>query len=387
MSNQIFIEDKRHPHVLSIEQPTTQVIEVVRRELKGEKGDTVFTPTENGICQTTSSIQILDTLIVGRGITGSLEGTSSFSVSSSYTSYADTSSYTTAISGSANYISKFTGKSTLVNSLIYDDGTHVGIGRLLPSEILDVNGNVQATGFKTSNGTASQAFTANGGTFDLNTKADLVDGKVPSSQLPSYVGDVLEFANLISFPTTGESGKIYIAIDTNTIYRWSGTEYEEISISKQFVTDSITTAIAGLQDNRLEFNELSDFPAIGDETKFYIDLSEDQIYIWDSNLQIYKKQSLSASTVGNYRVEIISTKGNLFKNDFIETTLIAKVYCDSEDITDSLPQNSFRWKRVSDDLDGDNAWNLLHQNFGSNVLNIGSDDVKNKAVFNCEVNI
>ena len=59
----------------------------------------------------------------------------------------------------------------------------------------------------------------------------MVDGKVPSSQLPSYVDDVLEFANLASFPTTGESGKVYIAIDTNVTYRWSGTGYAEISAS------------------------------------------------------------------------------------------------------------------------------------------------------------
>ena len=89
----------------------------------------------------------------------------------------------------------------------------------------------------------------------------------------------------------------------------------------------------------------------------------------------------------NYRVEITSTNGNLFKNDIIETTLVARVYFGSEDITDSLPQNSFRWKRVSDDSDSDNAWNLLHQDFGSNILAISSIDVENRAVFNCEVNI
>ena len=89
----------------------------------------------------------------------------------------------------------------------------------------------------------------------------------------------------------------------------------------------------------------------------------------------------------NYRVEITSTNGNFFKNDIIETTLIAKVYYGSEDITDSLPQNSFRWKRVSSDSVSDNAWNLLHQDFGSNILAISSIDVENRAVFNCEVNI
>lgn len=56
-------------------------------------------------------------------------------------------------------------------------------------------------------------------------------GKVPTAQLPSYVDDVLEFDNKSVFPATGESGKIYIAKDTNKTYRWSGTAYIEISAS------------------------------------------------------------------------------------------------------------------------------------------------------------
>ena len=49
------------------------------------------------------------------------------------------------------------------------------------------------------------------------------NGLVPSSQLPSYVDDVLEYDKLASFPKTGESGKIYVAQDSNKTYRWSGT--------------------------------------------------------------------------------------------------------------------------------------------------------------------
>lgn len=54
-------------------------------------------------------------------------------------------------------------------------------------------------------------------------------GKVPSTQLPSYVDDVLEFDNRTGFPATGEAGKIYVAKDTNKTYRWSGTAYVEIA--------------------------------------------------------------------------------------------------------------------------------------------------------------
>lgn len=65
----------------------------------------------------------------------------------------------------------------------------------------------------------------------LNAKADLVGGFVPANQLPSYVDDVLEFADLGLFPGTGETGKIYIALNNNRVYRWSGSAYMEIVAS------------------------------------------------------------------------------------------------------------------------------------------------------------
>ncbi len=55
--------------------------------------------------------------------------------------------------------------------------------------------------------------------------------KIDATYLPSYVDDVLEYANLAGFPGTGEQGKIYVAIDTNKTYRWSGSVYIEISSS------------------------------------------------------------------------------------------------------------------------------------------------------------
>lgn len=67
---------------------------------------------------------------------------------------------------------------------------------------------------------------ANNGVAELDST-----GKVLSSQLPSYIDDVLEYATLANFPTTGETGKIYIAINTNLTYRWTGTSYTEISPS------------------------------------------------------------------------------------------------------------------------------------------------------------
>lgn len=81
----------------------------------------------------------------------------------------------------------------------------------------------------------------------LTGKADLVDGKVPASQLPSFVDDVIEgtlvnsttFNDASGSAVTPESGKIYVA--NNKTYRWSGSAYVEIS---QGVTLGETSATA-----------------------------------------------------------------------------------------------------------------------------------------------
>ncbi|WP_158728213.1 MULTISPECIES: DUF5050 domain-containing protein [unclassified Flavobacterium] len=63
-------------------------------------------------------------------------------------------------------------------------------------------------------------------------------GIILTTQLPSYVDDVLEFTNLAGFPATGETGKIYVANDTNKTYRWSGTAYI-------FITSGAVDSVAG----------------------------------------------------------------------------------------------------------------------------------------------
>jgi hypothetical protein len=86
---------------------------------------------------------------------------------------------------------------------------------------------------------------------DLNTalglKANLVGGKVPASELPSYVDDVVEVANFASLPATGETGKIYITLDNNKIYRWSGSVYVEIADSTA-VWGAITGTLSSQTD-------------------------------------------------------------------------------------------------------------------------------------------
>lgn len=66
----------------------------------------------------------------------------------------------------------------------------------------------------------------------------ITSGVIDAARLPSYVDDVLEFANLAGFPATGETGKIYVALDTNKAYRWSGTVYV-------YITSGAVDSVAG----------------------------------------------------------------------------------------------------------------------------------------------
>jgi hypothetical protein len=109
---------------------------------------------------------------------------------------------------------------------------------------------------------AAKEATANKGAVNGYAGLD-GSGKVPATQLPSYVDDVLEYANLVSLPTTGETGKIYTTLDTNKIYRWSGSAYIEISASpgttdnvpegstNKYYTDTRVTTIALAKANNL----------------------------------------------------------------------------------------------------------------------------------------
>lgn len=64
------------------------------------------------------------------------------------------------------------------------------------------------------------------------------NGLIPSAQLPSFVDDVLEYSALANFPATGETGKIYVALDTNKTYRWSGSAYI-------YITSGAVDSVAG----------------------------------------------------------------------------------------------------------------------------------------------
>lgn len=100
----------------------------------------------------------------------------------------------------------------------------------------------------------------------LNLKADLVGGKVPESQLPSYVDGIVEVANYAALPATGETGIIYVTLDNNKIYRWSGSIYIEIA-SSSAVWGAITGTLSSQTDLQNALNAKFNNPT-GDSTQY-----------------------------------------------------------------------------------------------------------------------
>ena len=147
-------------------------------------------------------------------------------------------------------------------------------------------------------------------------------GKVPASQLPSYVDDVLEFANLASFPATGETSKIYIALDTNKTYRWSGSAYIYITsgaVDSVAGKTGVVTLIAsdvglGNVDNTADVNKnvLSATKLTTARTvSISGDVSGSTSFDGSNNVSITSTLANSGVTAGTYKSVTVDAKGRV----------------------------------------------------------------------------
>lgn len=87
-----------------------------------------------------------------------------------------------------------------------------------------------------------------------------------------------------------------------------------------------------------------------------------------------------------YRVDITSTNGIVFKNNNIDTVIYARVFKGNDDITNTLPNSSFVWKKYDKDGILDSDWGDRHINVG-NTIEVDNNDVFQKATFSCDVQI
>jgi hypothetical protein len=130
-----------------------------------------------------------------------------------------------------------------------------GLIRKTAANTYELDTSVYLTGITSGQITTALGFTPeNAANKGVNNGYASLDGagKVPSTQLPSYVDDVIEAANVAALPATGETGKIYVTLDTNKIYRWTGSVYVEISPTVGTIWGGITGTLSNLTPSRVK---------------------------------------------------------------------------------------------------------------------------------------
>lgn len=126
-------------------------------------------------------------------------------------------------------------------------------------------------------------------------------GKVPASQLPSYVDDVLEYASAAARPATGETGKLYLTLDNNKVYRWSGSTYVEI-VASPSSTDSVVEGSTNLYytntrvDTRIAATSIN---ALSDVDTATSAPSNGQGLIWNSTSSQWIPGNVAANLTGS----------------------------------------------------------------------------------------
>lgn len=88
-----------------------------------------------------------------------------------------------------------------------------------------------------------------------------------------------------------------------------------------------------------------------------------------------------------YTTVIESSNGNVFRPTSISTTLSCRVYFGTKEITDTLEDYRFNWKRNTGNTDSDNSWNNSSKAIGKKSIDVTTEDCIGRTVFDCIVDI
>ena len=135
-------------------------------------------------------------------------------------------------------LTALSGVTSLADTLFYFTGSQTGSVTTLTPFARTLLDDIDATTVRTTLGLGTSSILDSGVANGVATLDG--GGKIPTSQLPSSVDEIIESTDFASLPVTGEDSKIYVTLDNNLTYRWSGSAYVEISASLALGTTSST---------------------------------------------------------------------------------------------------------------------------------------------------
>jgi len=201
------------------------------------KKTSVYDTAQNLVLTEDQAQNLIFTNLVGANSTIKLPNATRMSVGTTYVITNNNISTVTVSSSDDVVLGTITGVNKQISFVLTNNLNTAGTWIIDP---IISRGNVSDLEFSTLDGisTASTIQSQIDGKLSISLKgvanglAELgSDGKVPAAQLPAAVDEILEYSNISLFPPIGETNKIYLALDTNIMYRWSGSQYIEISSS------------------------------------------------------------------------------------------------------------------------------------------------------------
>lgn len=242
-----------------------------------------------------------------------------------------------------------------------------------------------------------------GSTVYLSTDNSYIDSNHSLSGLFDKYGGMIiypvenvkiPFDNRIRTMSHIQVGSLFNFIVTKLVFKYTGGDAPKMELegafkskNEELVTNRYNNDIR-IKRLKVELNQIDTSLKItaekteNNESK----LSSLQINVDSINLNVsgVVKDVAEINNQKMYRVEIMSSNGNIFKNGAIDTELRAVLYSWDKNITDEFDASRFRWTRISNDIEEDKAWNTSHFS-GTKSIHVTSDDVKARATFQVDV--
>lgn len=239
--------------------------------------------------------------------------------------------------------------------------------------------------------------------------AVIAEGAIASAQIISLDVSKLLAGNISTNKFTVESDSGNFGISENTLHVWDANKKERVSLGLNgsdynltvraadgqttiFGADGVTNAgitAGAVDDSKVAVNANINAGKIDQESLVTringaSTLLKASHVNYDPTGQTLDIAFEEMSQNITYKVDIISTNGNIYKGGDFVTTLMARVYQGTTDLTDTIDANRFRWTRVSDDTAGDTAWNTSHFG-GAKQVTVTQSDVMSRATFQCTI--